>query len=158
MTATMADHVVTIAQDMFTAMIDGEPGLLTDTAGEAVVIAEPVRAWVEIQGEHPVRTVVATSRGTADRIARALLAMDPADPVDTEDLRDALGEIANVIGGNIKGLMADRSTLSLPVVALDGTQPTGDLLWETSLQWHQDHLVISMWELDTNPDAKEDTQ
>ena len=30
MTVIMADHVVAIAQDMFTAMIDGEPGLLVD--------------------------------------------------------------------------------------------------------------------------------
>ncbi len=158
MTATMAEHVVTIAQDMFTAMIDGEPGLLTDRADDVVVLTDPVRAWVEIQGEPSVRTVVATGRDTADRIARALLAMAPTEPVTVEDLRDALGEIANVIGGNLKGLMTGSNALSLPVVTLDDTQPGGDLVWERSLQWHEAPLVISVWEPDTTTDAKEDTQ
>ncbi|PYG01042.1 Chemotaxis phosphatase CheX [Georgenia satyanarayanai] len=158
MTATMADHVVTIAQDMFTAMIDGEPGLLTDRADDVVVLTEPVRAWVEIEGELPVRTVVATGRDTADRIARALLDMGPGEPVAVQDLRDALGEIANVIGGNLKGLMTGSNALSLPVVSLDDTQPAGDLVWERSLRWHEAPLVISVWEPDTTTDAKEDTQ
>ncbi|MCM3661933.1 chemotaxis protein CheX [Georgenia satyanarayanai] len=158
MTATMAEHVVTIAQDMFTAMIDGEPGLLTDRASDVVVLANPVRAWVEIQGEPSVRTVVATDRATADRIARALLAMGPAEPVAVEDVRDALGEIANVIGGNLKGLMTGSNALSLPVVTLDDTQPDGDLVWERALHWHEAPLVISVWEPDTTTDAKEDTQ
>ncbi|WP_152192569.1 chemotaxis protein CheX [Georgenia satyanarayanai] len=157
MSATMADHVVAIAQDMFTAMIDGEPGLLTDRAGD-VVLAAPVRAWVEIQGEPAVRTVVATGRETADRIARALLALGPAEPVTVEDLRDALGEVANVIGGNLKGLMEGTDGLSLPVVSLDDTQPGGDLVWERALQWHDAPLVISAWHPDTTTDAKEDTQ
>jgi chemotaxis protein CheX len=158
MTATMADHVVTITQDMFTAMIDGEPGLLTDLADDVVVLTEPVRAWVEIQGEHPVRTVVATGRDTADRIARVLLAMGPAEPVAVEDLRDAFGEIANVIGGNLKGLMPGLSALSLPVVSLDDTQPGGDLVWERSLRWHEAPLVISVWELHTTTDTREGAQ
>ncbi|MBD8062679.1 chemotaxis protein CheX [Oceanitalea stevensii] len=158
MTATMAEHVVTIAQDMFTAMIDGEPGLLTDRADDVVVLADPVRAWVEIQGEPSVWTVVTTGRDTADRIARALLAMGPTEPVAVEDLRDALGEIANVIGGNLKGLMTGSNALSLPVVTLDDTQPDGDLVWERALQWHEAPLVISVWEPDTTTDAKEDTQ
>jgi len=158
MNATMADHVVAIAQDMFTAMIDGEPGLLTDRAGDVVVLTDPVRAWVEIQGEPAVRTVVATGRETADRITRALLALGPAEPVAPEDLRDALGEVANVIGGNLKGLMEGSEGLSLPLVSLDDTQPCGDLVWERSLLWHDAPLVISVWEPDTTTDAKEDPQ
>jgi len=147
MISTMADHVVAIAQDMFTAMVDGESGALTDRAGEAAVLTEPVHAWVDIDGERPLRTLVATGRGTADRIARALLAMGPQDPVEQDDVRDALGEIANVIGGNVKGLLPERSALSLPVVTFDGREPAGALVWTRSLEWHHEPLVVSMWDV-----------
>jgi chemotaxis protein CheX len=38
-------------------------------------------------------------------------------PLDDEDVADAVGELANMIGGNIKGLMPGPSVLTLPVVA-----------------------------------------
>ena len=158
MTATLADHVVAIAQDLFTAMIDGEPGLLTEHHSGAADLTEPVHAWVEIQGAEPVRTTVVTGRATADRITRALLALSPGDPVAADDLRDALGEVANVIGGNIKGLMPQPGSLTLPVVELDDPAPAGALLWERPLLWYQDPVVISMWDLDLPPHGKEVTQ
>lgn len=157
MIATMADHVVAIAQDMFTAMIDGEPGLLTEGPDGTVTLTEPVHAWVEIRGEEPFRTLVMTGRETADRMARALLALQPQDAVAPDDVRDALGEVANVIGGNIKGLMPQPGSLTLPVVELDGQAPEGALLWERPLLWCQDPVVISMWGLDPTHNRKEDT-
>lgn len=157
MTATMADHVVAIAHGMFTAMIDGEPGLLTDWPAGDVTLTEPVHAWVEIRGEEPFRTLVMTGRETADRMARALLALGPQDAVAPDDLRDALGEVANVIGGNIKGLLPQPGSLTLPVVELDGPAPGGALLWERPLLWCQDPVVISMWDLDPTRNRKEDT-
>lgn len=144
---TMADHVVAIAQDMFSAMVDGESGALTDHPGEAAVLTAPVQAWVEIRGERPLRTLVATGRDTADRITRALLALEPQDAVGTEDVRDALGEIANVIGGNVKGLLPDHTALSLPVVSFGDPHPDGALLWTRSLQWRHEPLVVSMWDV-----------
>ncbi len=35
-----------------------------------------------------------------------------------EDIQDALGELANMMGGNIKSLLPVPSTLSFPVVAI----------------------------------------
>jgi chemotaxis protein CheX len=45
--------------------------------------------------------------------------MDPPDTVD-DDVRDALGELANMIGGNLKSVMATDVRLSMPSV-IDGT-------------------------------------
>jgi chemotaxis protein CheX len=45
--------------------------------------------------------------------------MDPPDTVD-DDVRDVLGELANMIGGNMKSGMATGVRLSMPTV-LDGS-------------------------------------
>ncbi len=49
----------------------------------------------------------------ADWAAR-LMALDP--PIDPEDVRDGLGELANVIAGNLKALLPPGVGLSLPSV------------------------------------------
>jgi len=150
MTETMGDHVVAIAQDLFSAMVDGEPGHLAEGPGHPSPLSEPVRAWVDIRGERPLRTLVATGRDTADRITRALLDLEPREDVATADVRDALGEIANVIGGNVKGLLPEHPALSLPVVVFGGSAPDGVPLWTRSLQWHDEALVVSMWDVPVN--------
>ena len=48
--------------------------------------------------------------------AAAMFGMGP-DEVATDEVNDAVGELANIIGGNIKGLIEEPCTLSLPVVA-----------------------------------------
>jgi chemotaxis protein CheX len=57
----------------------------------------------------------------ADQSARALgrgmLGLAETEELDTADLCDAVGEFANIVGGNVKSLMPGPSTLSLPVVA-----------------------------------------
>jgi chemotaxis protein CheX len=66
--------------------------------------------------------------GAARNAAGALLGIDLGD-VTGEDVTDALGELANIIGGNVKSLMPDPSALSLPVVLIDGN--TG---WPSSVE------------------------
>lgn len=55
---------------------------------------------------------------TAEDVTRRMLALpaEPTSPPD-EDVADAVGELVNMIGGNVKSLMPGPSTLSLPVVA-----------------------------------------
>lgn len=40
-----------------------------------------------------------------------------AGTLSDEELRDAVGEIGNMVAGNLKGLLADEARLSLPTVA-----------------------------------------
>ena len=51
----------------------------------------------------------------ARRIAAIMFAMD-AEALSPEEVRDALGEIANMAGGNIKPLLRGKCQLSLPAV------------------------------------------
>jgi chemotaxis protein CheX len=50
----------------------------------------------------------------AEEVCRRMLGVE--DTVD-EDVADAVGELVNMIGGNVKSLMPGPSVLSLPVVA-----------------------------------------
>lgn len=52
----------------------------------------------------------------ASRLSGALLGMDPAEAGEA-DIADTLGEIANVIGGNLKNVLPSPTVMSLPVVA-----------------------------------------
>jgi chemotaxis protein CheX len=142
---TLTESIVPIAQDLFTAMIDGEPGLLTPVEAVAAPMAGPVHAWVDIVGPAHYRALVVTARTTADRLARALLQMADDEDVSLEDVQDALGEVANVVGGNLKGMLPEGSSLTLPVVDVTGPAVSRPADHEQPLLWRGDPLVISLW-------------
>lgn len=79
-------------------------------------IADALSATISIGGAWTATLVVSVDMTLAYRFADGLL--DLGDELVREDVEDALGELANVVGGNVKGLVDDpAATLSLPVVA-----------------------------------------
>jgi len=60
------------------------------------------------------------SSSYACKLASQFLAMDPPDTVN-DDVRDALGELANMIGGNVKAAMGAGLRISVPMV-VDGPE------------------------------------
>ena len=58
-------------------------------------------------------------------VAAALLAL-PEDEASEDDVADAVGELVNMIGGNVKSLVESPSALSLPHVV---TQPGTHQSW-----------------------------
>ena len=56
------------------------------------------------------------SRKLASVAGAAMLMMEPDEQLADEELVDAIGELTNMIGGNIKGTFEGVSTLSLPCV------------------------------------------
>lgn len=144
------EQVVSIAQQVFSALVDdGE--VLVRERGAILPAAEPVVAWVDMTppGEAAgIRTTVEMDRPQADVLVRALLRLEPDEEVGAEDLADAFGEIANVVGGNLKSLLPEHAVLSLPTVASQG--PTADVarqLVAVTLDWRGCALVICVWEL-----------
>ena len=47
---TDADPVLTIAQDLFSTMIDGEPGYVYPWMGENPTLEDPTYTWVDVAG------------------------------------------------------------------------------------------------------------
>ncbi len=85
--------------------------------------ADTLSSWVEIVGPWTGAVVLTCGRDTAEELTRALLRGHAPVVLDDEDVRDALGEFANVVGGNVKALLPGPSVLGLPEVG--ATPPAG---------------------------------
>jgi chemotaxis protein CheX len=73
---------------------------------------------VYLDGDWNGAISLACSALQACEFAGRILSLDPPDTVD-DDVRDVLGELANMIGGNVKSAMATGVRLSIPSV-MDG--------------------------------------
>src|SRR3954470_23469432 len=105
--------VESIAGEAWVALV-GEDEVLVPLPGE--LPAETVSAWVDVVGPWTGSVVLTTGRQTAADLSRALLGQAAPELLDHEDVADAFGEIANVVGGNVKAALPGPSTLGLPQV------------------------------------------
>lgn len=105
--------VESIASEAWVALV-GEDELLVPVAGE--LPADVLSAWVDVVGPWTGSVVLTTGRQTAAELTRALLAESAPELLDHEDVADAFGEIANVVGGNVKAALPGPSALGLPEV------------------------------------------
>jgi chemotaxis protein CheX len=78
---------------------------------------------VRMSGAWEGAVTIHCSHDLARAAAVALFALDASEPSEDE-VRDALGELANVVGGNIKALLPGPTDLSLPRVDTSGRSPT----------------------------------
>jgi len=60
---------------------------------------------------------VELDEGVAQQLSARMLALPEGEPVADGDIADAVGELVNMVGGNVKSLMPGPSVLSLPAVA-----------------------------------------
>lgn len=146
------EQILAITEDVFAAMIDGGGEVLVSERHDPVPDpVDPLCAWVDMTVAAlglGVRTIVRTERPAADELTRALLMMDASEAVGQEDLVDAFGELANVVGGNVKSLLSAPAVLSLPSVAAAAPElPAQQFLQDIALDWRGHVLVVSLWSL-----------
>lgn len=140
------DQVHAIAQEVFAAMVDGDLGLLLPWHDELPELDDALVAWVDLHGEWSGRAVLVTARTTAEDLARALLGLPGHEDVALEDLEDAFGEIANVVGGNLKSLLPHPGTLGLPQVGTSVPPLAGAVRAQhLPLSWRGRLLVVDVW-------------
>jgi chemotaxis protein CheX len=72
-----------------------------------------VSAWVSIVGAWNGRVEVRVSPALALRLVREVMQLE-ADSPDSPDVADIVGELANMIGGNLKGLLPPDCRMSVP--------------------------------------------
>lgn len=77
--------------------------------------AGAIEAVLDIIGEEGARVVLECSERMAREAAACMFGVKPAD-ADSRDLCDAVGELVNIIAGNIRGLISTPSKLGLPSV------------------------------------------
>lgn len=129
-------QVYAIAEEVFSALVDEEEGMLQQWSGPAIPFVDPVAAWVDLSAGWTGRAILITEASTADDLARALLRMPRDEELTPEDLVDAFGEVANVVGGNIKSMVTTTGALSLPSVGpVPPEAPGATLVEELLLSW-----------------------
>jgi len=116
-----------------------------------------VHSSVSITGSWHGHVVYASSTVAARRAAAAFLAMGE-DEVSDEDLSDVLGELANIVGGNVKAMLPPGAFLSLPQVMLapqSATKyPSAERISGVYGTWEDEPVSVSMWQ--SRQDKKEE--
>ena len=104
-----------------------------------------VQASVGIQGDWTGTVTLEMAPTTAETAARTMLLLDT---VEEADVTDALGELVNMIGGNIKSLLPSGSTLGLPIVSHEPLRPAPTEVMEhyrVELTWAGTPIRIRVW-------------
>ncbi|MEO6715397.1 MAG: chemotaxis protein CheX [Mycobacteriales bacterium] len=141
------DQITAITAEIFAAMVDGKPGLLVPwSVGDDVLMNDPLHAWVDMHAGISNRVQLTTDAETAHELTRMLLAMTPGEEVGEEDLNDAYGEIANVVGGNLKALLPVQGQLMMPQVSREAPSDEGAVQFdEVTLAWRGHPIIVSVW-------------
>jgi chemotaxis protein CheX len=150
----MSTEIVPTAQDL--AEIVGQVwSSYLDTEGTEPLVPidqspkTDIVASVSITGGWSGHVVVSCSDTAARHAAGAFLLMD-ASEVSDDDVTDVLGELANIVGGNVKSMLPASSMVSLPqVVHASG----GSVRWPACVQicelageWRNEPVSIAMWQ------------
>ena len=112
----MVAELVSLAWSTF---VGNEIGRVDDEVATTDVMCSSI----SIHGPWSATLLLYCQQQVATASTASVLGMDPAE-VEQGDVRDIMGELANIIGGNLKGAVSDDNAtwkLSLPVVS-DGMQ------------------------------------
>ena len=106
--------------------------------------ADTRSSWVEIVGPWTGTVVLTCGADTAVELTGALLRGHAPAVLEDEDVDDALGELANVVGGNVKAVLPGPSVLGLPET---GTTPPPGREADTcrvDVLWRGEPLTVSV--------------
>lgn len=88
----------------------------SDTDQEPVENEHTISACVHISGGWAGSVILSCPVALGTRIAAQMFELEE-DEIDDELINDAVGEVVNMVGGNVKGLVPGPSQLSIPAVA-----------------------------------------
>ena len=133
--------VQSIADEVWPSLVgDGEAFVPVPVAPPAEVVS----AWVDIVGPWTGSVVVTCAQATAEALTESVLMTRPPTVVDDEDVADALGELANVLGGNVKAALPGPATLGLPETGPTPPATRPDDSCRVDAQWRGQYLNISV--------------
>ncbi|HEV7725938.1 MAG TPA: chemotaxis protein CheX [Modestobacter sp.] len=136
-----AATVQSIADDVWTSLVgDGEVLVPLPVPAPEVTVS----AWVQITGRWCGAVVVTCDEATAVALTECLLRARPPAVIEQEDVDDALGELANVLGGNVKSLLPELSSLGLPQTGPIPPASRPEDLCRVDAQWRGQSLTITV--------------
>jgi chemotaxis protein CheX len=108
------DDIREIVANICTSLLD-MPVEATEKAPERPIHAHTYTSSVWITGAWEGALSVDFSEPLAHRMTEAMFGMEKGEAA-REEILDALGEVANVAGGNVKALVPSPTQLSMPSV------------------------------------------
>lgn len=150
--AMKSDDLMAITGQVWESFLDPEGAypLLPSPADGTIDVA----AAVSVTGAWRGHVVVECSSAASRHAAAALLGV-PDGEVTEDDVADALGELANIIGGNVKALLPEPSALSLPYVvnAAGAHWPSVIEVCRLDGLWRDEPVTIAVLESSTEREA-----
>ncbi|MCW2613095.1 MAG: hypothetical protein JWN08_89 [Frankiales bacterium] len=99
---------------------------------------------IAISGDWCGTVQVQASRALAVTVASAMFSTGAAEITDT-DVSGALGEITNIVGGNVKSLLGGECRLALPSSVGHGPDTAGHEVPRLELDAAGEPLVVVVW-------------
>jgi chemotaxis protein CheX len=130
------DDLRGMVDDIWSSLFDPPP-----VEDETPLGNDTLTAWVDISGGWEGRVEVSTSTAGAVAVAAHMLDLPPTE-ISIADLADAIGELANIVGGSVKSCVLGSSTLSLPAVAHDAPGVAAPDALEVHAAWNDHPLWV----------------
>jgi len=144
-----------IADQVWDSYLDPEGGNPLLPADPDKVALDAVAA-VSITGSWHGHVVFACTGKAARNATGAFMAMDAAE-VSEDDMVDVLGELANIVGGNVKSMLPTGCFVSLPTVVLTSGAitrwPGVTRIANLAGEWLGETVAISMWQESARQEA-----
>ena len=139
-----ADDLEVITREVWSSFLDGDPAGLVAVGGD--MPTDKITGCVHLTGAYTGSIMLQCSPPAARYAAAALFSIAAEDVTESEVV-DAIGEIANMVGGNVKSMLPGPSALSLPSVVQGSLSvPGAQVMREVQLAWHAQPLFVSLWQ------------
>ncbi len=136
------DDICQLVGEVWTSFL-GDEIYPVDEAAES---STEVISSVSITGAWNGHLLLSLTTVGAAAVAQAMFETDAPSP---EELADAVGELGNIIAGNVKSTLPEPSALSLPQVAFDAhavSLPSARERLRAAMGWSGHVVVVSLWE------------
>ena len=143
-----AEHIIEITREVWSSFLQLE---LEPVDPDTMPVDGPrFTGVVNISGAWQGSVVVECAAAHAVAAAEAMFAAEPGS-LSGDEVGDALGELTNMVGGNIKSLLPAPSALALPSVAEGDSYtvrvPGADLVSKVALVCASGIVHVSLWKV-----------
>jgi chemotaxis protein CheX len=111
----LSNKIIEAAKEIFSTMVMMEISVSGDTLTKSLPLTESISGVIGLAGTYKGVLAVHIPYKVAMAITGSFLGMD-IDEIN-EDVEDAVGELANMLGGNVKSILSENGRdidLSLP--------------------------------------------
>ncbi len=139
-----AHDLVAITSDVWSCFLDEEVYPMPEDTAD--LNAESVLASVGIVGAWGGHVLLELPMAGAETAAKRMLGLEE---VTALEIVDALGELTNMVGGNVKSLLPPTCHLGLPMVVKGTVAPVGGTdtieICRAFLGWADTTVRVSVW-------------